>query len=134
MSLETPKYIIMKKDERSLSGTQLKEILKVIPLHIEISNGYGLSLESSLRRERDSEISEPILIIKQGAQIISMRPKRGKRLSDACFYTERMKAFYPSRVMDETTGGGACCSYGFNTKDLGLPFEKNIMLDIYKLG
>ena len=65
--------------------------------------------------------------------MIIVKPETGKRLADASF-TGAGHDFHPSRVMDECTGGGACCSYEFNTKDLGFPFKQDLMLDIHKLG
>ena len=129
-------YEVKSIDTRCLSRSQLWQILENLPLSVEISNGHELPLKPKLERAGEPESNEePVLLVEHhGAQLISLRPLPGKRLSNACFYGEHREVFSPSRVMDEVTGGGACCSYSFNTRNLGLPFEKEMMLDIYKLG
>ncbi len=131
--MEDPKYKIVRYDEvlSALDLDQLKETLSKIPIGIEIRKGHDLSLTSRIFEEDSPE--EPILNVEHGAQMIILKPESGKRLSDAAFYG-RSNIFVPSRVMDECTGGGACCSYSFNTSKLGLPYDKDLMLDIHKLG
>jgi len=131
---DTIKYQVKYIDTRCLSHSQLWQILENLSLSIEISDGHELPLKHKLNRAGEPESTEePVLFVEHDAQLISLRPPPGKRLS-RCFYGEHKEAFSPSRVMDEDTGGGACCSYSFNTKALGLPFEKEMMLEIYKLG
>ena len=104
-------------------------MLEKLPLSVRISTGHDLSLQARV----SSSNEEPILLVEHGASLVSLKPSPGKRLSDGSFGGER-GVFSPSRIMDECTGGGACCSYSFNTAELGLPYSHNLMLDIYKLG
>jgi hypothetical protein len=129
--MATPKYHIQKYDEgmSALTENQLAEILLRLPISIEIADGHELSLDARIADTNE----EPILNVQHGASLIVLRPQPGKRLADASFYGNRAM-FVPSRIMDECTGGGACCSYSFNTWDLGLDYTVNLMLDIHKLG
>jgi len=132
---EKPKYNIVCVDESlsALKKDQLEEVLKRIPLSIEIRKGHNLSILPHISYISESKSEDPVLNVEHGAQLIVLRPQSGMRLYDACFYGKRSN-FVPSRVMDECTGGGACCSYSFNTKKLGLSYDKDLMLDIHKLG
>jgi len=126
------KYNIVRYDEgmSALTKEQLEETLSKIPISIEIRSGHGLSLTARIEIESPEE---PVLNVEHGAQLIVLKPQSGKRLADAAFYGNR-STFVPSRIMDECTGGGACSSYSFNTAKLGLPYNKDLMLDIHKLG
>jgi hypothetical protein len=130
MSLKKPEYHVM-SNEGKLLDHQLLAVLDALPLHVEVTKGHDLSLETRFEKNPDDI---PVLLVEYAAQLISIKPPYGKRLSDACFYGRLGEAFRPSRVMDECTGGGACCSYAFNTGKLGLPFDHEMMIDIYKLG
>jgi hypothetical protein len=127
-----PKYIITRYDEglSALTREQLEETLKKIPISIEIRNGHELSLTARIEQGTPEE---PILNVEHGAKLIVLKPQPGKRLADATYHGAE-SLFTPSRIMDECTGGGACCSYSFNTGKLGLPYKIDLMLDIHKLG
>ena len=126
-----PKYNIVEIDyHAALTREQLQETLSKLPLDIDIKKGHDLSL---VARILSGSSDEPVLNVEHAAQLIVLKPQPGKRLSDAAFYGDR-SMFVPSRIMDECTGGGACCSYSFNTARLGLPYDQNLMLDIHKLG
>ena len=131
--MATPKYNIVKYEcsGSALTEKQLIETLSRIPISIQIKRGHDLSLTAKVFESESSD--EPILNVEHGAQLIVVRPQPGKRLADAGFFGDR-SVFAPSRIMDECTGGDACCSYSFNTAKLGLPYAKDLMLDIHKLG
>ncbi len=115
-----------------LSLTRLEEVLRNIPLSVKTTKGRRLPAEG------DSSKIVPdnptVLIVNHGAQVISLRPENGKRIYDASFYSERREAFTPSRVLDESIGFGESNSYSFDTRNLGLPFSRELMLDIHKYG
>lgn len=113
----------------ALTRKQLVSVLEKLPLDIKIARGHALSLDANLLVREE----EPILCVEHGAQSIVLRPKEGMRLYDGKF-DAYANAFHPSRIMAEYSGGGACCSYQFNTADLRFPFAKELMLEIHKLG
>ncbi|MEK6845207.1 MAG: hypothetical protein AABY26_00490 [Nanoarchaeota archaeon] len=131
--MATPKYNIVRYERTgsALTEEQLIETLSKIPISIQVKSGHDLSLTARVFESESSD--EPILNVEYGAQLIVVKPQPGKRLADADFFGDR-SIFVPSRIMDECTGGGACCSYSFNTERLGLPYAKDLMLDIHKLG
>ena len=131
MAISQPNYQVRTTFEGELSLQELWYVLNNIPLKVKISDGHNIPLTERLE---DEPFDEPILLVDHAAKIISLRPSPGKRLSDASFFGDRAAAFVPSRVMDELTGGGACCSYSFNTKGLNMPIDYNLVLEIYKLG
>ena len=122
-----PNYIISEVDG-ALSRWHLTDILSRLPITVRVHPGHELSLDSFVDSSKDNT-----LIVHHHAAIISLKPPAGYRLSDGSFYGDR-SMFIPSRIMDECTGGGACCSYSFNAKDLGSELDQELMLDIYKLG
>jgi hypothetical protein len=124
-----PTYII-KECAGALTSTMLEQLLEALPFRAEISSGHDLSLTARIDRNADKEA---ILEVRHFAQVIELKPEQGKRLSDGALGGRR-GTFSPSRIMDECTGGGACCSYSFNTRDLGLSYNQELMLDIKKLG
>jgi len=126
------KYRIVRYDEGAsrLSREQLEETLERLPISFKVIDGHDLSLTARVYQE--SQCDEPVLNAEHGAGLIVLRPAPGKRLADGNV-TQR-GVFEPSRVMDPCTGGGACCSYSFNTGKLGLPYEINLMFDIHLLG
>jgi hypothetical protein len=110
---------------------KLVRLLEEIPFSFRTSEGHDLSLE---RRYSDNSRKEQYLLAELSyPDIILLKPRKGERLSDGSFYGKKAKFFYPSRVMDECTGGGACCSYVFEPRALGLDYDW-MVLDIHKLG
>jgi hypothetical protein len=127
-----PIYHIMTFDpgfSKELTMDELVETLIELPISIGIAPGYELPINRYVRRNE----AEPILEVDSGGSIISLRPQKGMRLSDAAFCGDS-SMFDPSRIMDECTGGGACSTYEFLTERLGLPFNRDLMIEVYKLG
>ena len=114
----------------ALTKRQLEQTLRAIPLSLKVTKGTELPNVSNPKI-----VNYPtILLVNHGAQVITIRPQRGFRIYDGCFFGDDMNAFTPSRVLDEALGHGESNSYSFNTQDLGLPFRHRLMLDVHKYG
>ena len=128
-------YKIKKIGENSvLSGDQLKQILKKIPLDAVIAKGHKLSLEK--RIPKGLSLTTTLLVEHDYLNIV-IKPPKGMRVESARFSTndpELKYAFRPSGIMFESFGGGACCDFIFNTKKIGLPYDHNLVLSIYKFN
>jgi hypothetical protein len=137
MTEETPLYQIRFSMEGStFDRTQILQILATLPLIVEVK-----PLESRLAVLSEPQLSDTdsqqyhlpeIMVDYYGAQIISLMPPEGKRLVGASMCGPFAKKFYPSRIMDERSGGKVCSSYHSNTRELGLPFDIDFCVDIYK--
>jgi hypothetical protein len=120
----------------NLSPAELEQVLDKIPIAVRTTVGYKLPL----KKPDFADIVDltkgkgRVIWVEHSSGTISLKPPKGKRLLEAIFYDAKSKKFQPSMVMHESTGSGACCTYAFNTKSLGLPFDYDMMLDIYKLG
>ncbi len=131
MATSQPNYQVCHFSESTFSRTQLMQILAVLPISVNVAEGHDLSLEA---RTAEAKCNPTIMVDYYGAQLIGLRPPKGMRLVEAYISGSLAQKFTPSRIMDETTGGGACSSYHANTRELGLDFDVDFGVDIYKLG
>jgi hypothetical protein len=131
MATSQPNYQVRSFSESTFNRTQLMQILAVLPISVNVAEGHDLSLEA---RTGDTKGDSTLMVDYHGAQLIELRPPKGMRLADACMSGPLAYKFTPSRIMDEATGGGACSSYHSNTRQLGLDFDVDFGVDIYKLG
>ena len=132
MATEKPNYKIGRFENNStFSRTQLEQVLDAIPIKVNVVEGHDLSMEP---RDYDDKVNPTLMVDYLGAQNISLKPPEGYRLADAHMSGPLAKKFHPTRIMDEDTGNGACCSYHANTKELGLYIDVDFSFDIYKLG
>jgi hypothetical protein len=115
-----------------MNESQLEQLLEALPIMFDIAKGHESPLYPELCDDH-IEFVEPVMYASHSASVVALKPPSGCRLQD-CSFVGPQEVFSPSRVMDECTGGGSCCSYFFNTADLGLGFEYDLMIDIYKLG
>lgn len=113
----------------ALSREQLEKVLARLPVTLKTIDGVALPEHKYLQPGTGD--NPTIMLVSHSAQVISLKPQKGKRVCDGAFYGSQ-RAFNPSRVLDETLGHGESNSYSFDTKDIGLPFSKELMLDIYK--
>tara|TARA_Y100000310_G_C20599692_1_gene772357 strand:- start:382 stop:777 length:396 start_codon:yes stop_codon:yes gene_type:complete len=131
MATEQPNYQIRNFSESTFNRAQLMQILDVLPITANVTKGHDLPLESrTWYAERDTTL----MVDYPGAQLIELRPPEGMRLVSASMSGPLAQKFTPSRIMDEATGGGACSSYHANTRELGLDFDVDFGIDVYKLG
>ncbi len=123
-------YEVMTCKEEDLSD--LESVLRVLPLSVHISAGRRLSA----RGKKPIELPAKLYVRWAGGEVFSVEPESGARISGGCFYGEYQNAISPSRVFDECIARheGETNSYYFNTQDLGLPFSRDLMIDVHKYG
>ena len=124
-------YDIISVEMGMMNECQLEEFLEALPIDFSIAKGHELPLFPTLDTMED--LVEPLLKVSHASSIVALKPDSGCRLQE-CFFTDFQHAFISSRIMDESNGGGSCCTYHVNTADLGLGFEYDLTIDIYKLG
>ena len=131
--MATPNYIYNERSEHEfLTREQVHQVLNKLSLDIRVKEGQDLNSNGMTAGEEG--YAEPNLIVNHYARMIDLSPELGKRITEVHLGRAERGLLQPGRVMDELTHGGVTCSYYFNTRDFGLPFEEEMILDIHKFG